>query len=73
MPTTQELLDAIAASDQIVSDHLDAIQVDINGLKDQIAALVTAGGGATTEQLQTVLDAANTLVAKAGGIDSQTP
>lgn len=73
MASTQEILDMIAAANEATSAHLDGIQTDISSLKQQIADLVAAGGGANATQLQALLDSATALSAKAGVIDDQTP
>ena len=71
----QEILMATAAEIQAQLDatnnKLDGIQVDITGLKQQIADLLT-GGGATAAELQTLLNSATALAVKAGAIDDQT-
>ena len=51
MATVQELVDAIAAEKAEVAGKLDALAVEIQALKDQIAQ----GGTITEEQLNVVL------------------
>jgi ABC-type transporter Mla subunit MlaD len=51
MATVQELVDAIAAEKDEVTNKLDALAVEIQALKDQIAQ----GGTITEAQLDSVL------------------